>query len=140
MSDFIIMDREGVVPSREKRIKRIKGDMKRKKVKPISRSTFYRKVEVATGYRYEEIRFVLDVAFTLLGRELCNRVAVRIPNFGTFEPFKTSRSQYRGFDDKIHELDSKYTPKFRASSVLQDAVREGEPMTFSVTEIEEDSY
>lgn len=33
MSDFIIMDREGVVPSREKRIKRIKGRYEKKKGK-----------------------------------------------------------------------------------------------------------
>lgn len=112
--------------------------MKRKKWKPISRSNFYRKVEVVTGYRYEEIKFVLDVAFTLIGRELCNRNAVRIPNFGTFEPFKTSRSQYRGFDDKLHVVESKYVPKWRASSVLQDYVREGDAMSFSVAEIEED--
>lgn len=98
--------------------------------KAVSRHELYRMVEKETGYRYDEIRFIIDVMWTLLGRLLCQRRSVRITGFGRFEPFKSSRKRYRGFDDKIYSTDSKYTPKFRSSTVLKSAVIAGDPASY----------
>jgi nucleoid DNA-binding protein len=100
----------------------------------VVRSELYRMVAEATGYRYIEVKFVIDATFTIIGRLLCQHKPVRIPAFGLFEPFKTSKRHYRGFDDKIYTTDSKYSPKFRAAGRLQEAVEKGDPKSYTLVE------
>lgn len=97
--------------------------MANKKQNCVSRQDLYKLVANEAGYKYEEVKYVLDLTFTIIGRLLASNKNVRIPSFGLFEVFKTSKHIMYNFKNEPVEVESKKVPKFRPSDSLKKVVQ-----------------
>lgn len=102
--------------------------MGKKSEKPntVKRQDFYKLVANEAGYKYDEVKYVLDLAFTIMGRLLAGGKNVRIPSFGLFESFKAKEHTVYNFNNEPVEVEAKRVPKFRPSESLKEAVKESD--------------
>lgn len=98
----------------------------KKRTNVMKRQDLYKLIANEAGYKYDEVRYVLDLAFTIIGRTLASGKSVRIPSFGLFEVFKTSKHTVYNFNNEPVEVESKFVPKFRPSDSLKKVVEESD--------------